>query len=640
MSLQQVLTVQEAERFCDTYDSFKSSVGKKPNGIQLQALRNAVGVDNKSSSVITRWCLFYKIHGRKKFIDFFARGIGPKHSDQDYIRILEYAVSSGTPIDRVWVIFRCSRRKLEKLSAKRKKAETWPQVEPATPPDGVVRLLEETSLNERVLSEHSAEEAVPEQSVAEGTGGILRGDTIIAVGSTAQEVVHNKPHKHIHGKSKKEVITLQRPKYKPRRKDVAAAKKEQDAIKLAQARGAKALAKIEQTSPLSSAEVSVSKSAIDVDIAYASLKAELKDPAEYDPDRRGRKPNFNPFAEGFCLLPQEVQQSSLAYYGLMEQAFYEAKLVAKQVPTTATQDERFRACFDFTMQHPEYPLKVVIVPFGFKYDNFKYYAKYRPKCASEDPYVKSGAYRCLVKCFNESNSRYGKYRLRQMMYDRGYHYCVPTIAKLMRRCNLEAVSPSSKQNGSYSSYQGTVGQLSPNLLNRDFKATAPFQKIVSDVTELNYHGTKIYLSVFKDLFNNEIRSYSISNSPSVSFVVAGLKKLIESIPENAKCIINTDQGHQYQRKQYRDLFDQHPNIIQSMSRKGNCYDNGPCESWFARFKDDRIKGQTFASIDDLVVAINSYIYEYNNHRIQMGLHGMSPVAYAHWCANQSGRIVA
>ena len=118
MRIRAVLTVPEAERFCDTYDSLK--ISRKPNSAQLQKFRIAIGQPDKSSSVITRLCLFYKLHGREKFIEFFAHAKGPDFSEQDYLRILEYAVSSGTSIDRAWIIFRCSRRKLEKLSLKRR----------------------------------------------------------------------------------------------------------------------------------------------------------------------------------------------------------------------------------------------------------------------------------------------------------------------------------------------------------------------------------------------------------------------------------------------------------------------------------------------------------------------------------------
>ena len=245
-----------------------------------------------------------------------------------------------------------------------------------------------------------------------------------------------------------------------------------------------------------------------------------------------------------------------------------------------------------------------------------------------------------MKCFYDSGCMFGKYRLRQMMWNLGYCYSIPTIAKLMKRCNLEAFVAISKGMGKYSSFLGVVGTLSPNLLQRDFTADAPFKKIVSDVTELSLKGFKLYLSIFQDLFNNEIRAYSISASPSVPFVLAGLHKLVEVVPADAQCIIHTDQGHHYQRKQYRDVFEQHPNIIQSMSRKGNCYDNGACESWFGRFKDEAIKGKKFESVNDLVGAIESYIQYYNNERIQMGLQGKSPVEYARWMASKEEGLAA
>ena len=628
MQIKPVLSIEQAERFCDTAETLNLSVLHKGN--RNDALREAIGQTDKSSSSVLRWSLFYKLHGREKFIDYFARAIMPDYTQQDYLKILEFAVTTETPIDRTWVIFRCSRRRLETLSARRKKAKEWPQVEPAEPPSDIVRLLDEERFNDS--SETAGNTSVVQASMQPNTN-ILAGDTIIAMGSTAKTVDQVKPHKKIHGKSQKEVIELQRPPHKDRRKDIAAAKREQEKIAKATEQvvtgiittlGVKA-----QSSP-NKRKLAQAQRVQQAPEFLAVIKGTLKLPKTYDSARLGRKSYYDPLAAGFDLLPKDVREASIKYYKLLDKAYLEATLAANNVSETASTYQRFQACYKLVQEHPEYPLKVVVLPFGFTYYNFKYYAKYRPKNAlDEDPYLSSGAYDCLKKCALESGFRYGKYRLRQMMYERGYHYCIPTIAKLMKRCGIVAITGSTQTTHKYSSYEGNVGQLSPNLIKRDFSATAPFQKIVSDVTEISFRGQKVYLSIFEDLFNNEIRAYSISASPSVQFVVAGLKKLILSIPEDAKCIIHTDQGHQYQRDAYRKLFKQHNNIIQSMSRKGNCYDNGACEAWFGRFKEDTIQGHTFNSLNELVAAIERYISHYNNERIQMGLQGMSPVAYAH-----------
>lgn len=528
------------------------------------------------------------------------------------------------PLTVLGVIFACSRRKLEKLSARRKKATDWPKVKPAIPPQNVVNLLDEESYSDRC--EHHSKSA---QNGTTEEANILDGDTIIAMGSTAQELEQPKPHKHIHGKSQKSVITLQRPKYVARRKDIEEAKKEQKAIELASVQAIAAPANTASASShLAQSERAPDNTKTSTESFALMLRTVLKDPRTYDPSRRGRWPYFNPCAESFACLPEPVRKASLEYYNRLNTSFVEATKAAQQLPAIATQHERFTACKAFSQQHPEYPLKAIIIPFGIKYDNFKYYDKYRHKYLNEDPYEKNGAYECLIRLAKESNFRYGKYRLRQMMYENGYHYSIPTIVKLMKRCGIRALTASARSTRKYSSYKGNVGKLSPNLLSRDFSATGPFQKIVSDVTEIAFNGKKVYLSVFMDVFNNEVRAYSISASPSVQFVVAGLNKLIPSIPEDAKCIIHTDQGHQYQRSQYRELFDSHSNIVQSMSRKGNCYDNGACEGWFGRFKDDIIKGVTYGSMNELVTAIEGYINHYNNERIQMGLDGLPPVAYA------------
>ena len=131
----------------------------------------------------------------------------------------------------------------------------------------------------------------------------------------------------------------------------------------------------------------------------------------------------------------------------------------------------------------------------------------------------------------------------------------------------------------YRSYKGNVGKIAPNLLNRDFYADKPNQKWVTDVTEFSLFGEKLYLSPILDLHSSDLVSYTISDRPVLSMVATMLDKAFAKIPDGTDLILHSDQGWQYQHKQYQRML-REKGIRQSMSRKGNCLDNAVIENFF------------------------------------------------------------
>ena len=168
--------------------------------------------------------------------------------------------------------------------------------------------------------------------------------------------------------------------------------------------------------------------------------------------------------------------------------------------------------------------------------------------------------------------------------------------------------------------------IAENKLNRNFYATKPNEKWVTDVTEFAVGDEKVYLSPVMDLFNREIVSYSISLSPNLWQIKEMLDGLFEKLPTDARPIFHSDQGWQYQHAEYQRLLAEH-NITQSMSRKGNCMDNGAMENFFGRLKVEMFYGEKFESVNAFIDKLNEYIYYYNNERISTKLKGMSPVQY-------------
>ena len=147
------------------------------------------------------------------------------------------------------------------------------------------------------------------------------------------------------------------------------------------------------------------------------------------------------------------------------------------------------------------------------------------------------------------------------------------------------------------------------------------------VTSKNADGAKkVYLPPVLDMFNREIISYSISTSPNLQQIRDMLNGLFEKLPSDARPLFHSDQGWQYQHAEYQRLLAEH-NITQSMSRKGNCMDNGIMENFFGRLKVEMYYGEKFESPRGFIEKSEEYIYYYNNERIALKLKGMSPVQY-------------
>ena len=244
---------------------------------------------------------------------------------------------------------------------------------------------------------------------------------------------------------------------------------------------------------------------------------------------------------------------------------------------------------------------------GLAHSTFYYYLKH----------LNTDKYECekqeIQEIYNTNKGRYGYRRITIAMRNKGYVINHKTVQKLMNNLGLKGKQ---RKNDKYHSYKGTVGKVADNLLKRDFHAEKPFEKITTDVTQFNVCDEKVYLSPVLDLFNNEVVSYSISTSPNLEQVREMLNGLFAKLPADATPIFHSDQGWQYQHAEYQRLLVEH-NITQSMSRKGNCMDNGAMENFFGRLKVEMFYGEKFESVNAFIDELKKYIDYYNNERIQL-----------------------
>jgi putative transposase len=228
----------------------------------------------------------------------------------------------------------------------------------------------------------------------------------------------------------------------------------------------------------------------------------------------------------------------------------------------------------------------------------------------------------IQEIFDEHQGRYGYRRITLELHNRGIKINHKTVRRVMNEMGLKCLVRMKK----YRSYRGKVGKIAPNILERDFKASKPNEKWVTDVTEFHLHGEKLYLSPILDLYNGEIIAYNIEKRPVYPLVSKMLDKALELLKEGDTPILHSDQGWHYQMKKYQSSLKENM-IIQSMSRKGNCLDNAVMENFFGLLKSELLYLKEFESMEKFKVELENYIHYYNHKRIKAKLKGMSPVQY-------------
>ena len=228
----------------------------------------------------------------------------------------------------------------------------------------------------------------------------------------------------------------------------------------------------------------------------------------------------------------------------------------------------------------------------------------------------------IKQIYHRHKGRLGYRRITLLLKEKGILINHKTVLRLMKILGLKSIIRVKK----YKSYKGEQGKIAPNVLQRNFKSDAPNQKWATDVTEFNVSGNKLYLSPIIDLFNGEIVSFDLSERPVFSQIIRMLKKSFRKVKSTQNIILHSDQGWQYQMKQYQYLLKQ-KGIIQSMSRKGNCLDNAVIENFFGLLKSELLYLQKFNSLEHFIAELNDYIWYYNNCRIKKKLNGMTPVQY-------------
>ena len=235
----------------------------------------------------------------------------------------------------------------------------------------------------------------------------------------------------------------------------------------------------------------------------------------------------------------------------------------------------------------------------------------------------------------KENKDYGYRRIHKELVNQGLKVNKKKVHRIVKKLELQ-VRSFTRKSRRFSTYKGVVGKIAPNRINRRFNTSIVHQKITTDTSEFKYYERdpngnvavkKLYLDPFMDLYNLEIISYSISPHPSGKSIINSLKEAIEKTNDcRYRRTFHSDRGWAYQMNDYIALLKEN-HIFQSMSRKGNCFDNSPMENFFGILKQEMYYGVIYTSFEELKTAIENYIRYYNEQRIKEKLGWKSPVDY-------------
>ena len=266
---------------------------------------------------------------------------------------------------------------------------------------------------------------------------------------------------------------------------------------------------------------------------------------------------------------------------------------------------------------PQFPLRVLLKAADLARSVFYYHRQARDE---EDKY--DAVKKRIRSIFDEHRGRYGYRRITAALARLGEKINHKTVQRLMGELNLKSLVRPKK----YRSFKGDMGLVAPNELARQFEATAPNQKWVTDVTEFKVGDEKLYLSPLLDLYNGKIIAFETSRRPVFEMVRSMLDKALATLLPHERPLLHSDQGWHYRMPHYQAALSER-GVVQSMSRKGNCHDNAAMESFFGVLKTEFFYLNKFTSIAELQAGLVEYIRYYNNDRIKLKLKGLSPVQY-------------
>lgn len=273
----------------------------------------------------------------------------------------------------------------------------------------------------------------------------------------------------------------------------------------------------------------------------------------------------------------------------------------------------------------QFKLSLLLSIAGISKQTYYYVIKHEFDKENKDKFYEE----LILKIFNKNYQKYGIPRMTDALNLELIKLGKPKINhKRVERIMIKLGIQARPKQRKYVSYKGKIGKVAPNILDRDFSTTLPYQKLGTDITVFIMPFGKLYLSPIIDFHTREVLAYDLSEHPNFRQIIRMFEMLKNKHQFNfSNAILHSDQGWQYQIERYREKI-KDLGLIQSMSRKGNCLDNSPTENFFGRMKEEMFYGKEYwyRSMSELKAAIINYIEYYNNERIVNRFH-MSPIQY-------------
>ena len=274
----------------------------------------------------------------------------------------------------------------------------------------------------------------------------------------------------------------------------------------------------------------------------------------------------------------------------------------------------------------QYSIKLMCRVLGVSRSGF-YRWKGRP--VSERKEQKQRVEIAVLDTYSSYKARYGAPRIARELKAAGILCSVNHVADIMANKGLKA------RNGKafrYSRSGEAMSNVADNLLWRDFQAGRANVKWTSDITYIWVKDQWLYLATVMDLFSRKIVGWAVDTTMTEALITTALNMAFDLREVQPGLIIHSDRGVQYRAHRYQDLIRSQGGKV-SMSRKGNCWDNAPMESFFSRFKVELIYAEQYQSIDAAKSGIFEYIeIFYNRLRRHSAIGYVSPAEFERLCA--------
>jgi len=214
----------------------------------------------------------------------------------------------------------------------------------------------------------------------------------------------------------------------------------------------------------------------------------------------------------------------------------------------------------------------------------------------------------IKEAYKESNGIYGHRNIHKDLKELGIHVNKKRVARLMSEAKLFGVGTYRRRP---KSKVGPAHKAHPNHLHQCFITNKPNDTWVSDITYIRTHEGWVYLATVIDLFSRKVIGWATGHRQTTRLIIDALSMAAKRLSKGCKVILHSDQGSQYSSYEYKHFAKKH-NIILSMSRRGNCYDNAVAESFFKTIKKELVRKQIFRTREVAYSKIFEYIEMFYN----------------------------